>query len=226
MSSHLPRGRFGSRLCRGIAFALAAAALPGCATPQGRRVAEAERTWRCALSLPAQRGRIEATVTLDRAGVQREPARLTWRRETAAGGSIELFWHGVASDFAPYDAAQAVLSYRAGPRSAARRRLELRRVGADGPAGEAISAALEERVRGRVFVYWRDLVAAVRNGALLAVVSDAQGRVHAQTRIDAAFMDEPARAAAMLQPHLAAMIATYERSCRYSSQRGERITIT
>ena len=208
-----------------LALALAVAALAGCATPQDRRVAEAERTWHCSLSRPLPRGRIEASIVLTRTGAQQEAIRFSWRRDVAAG-AIELRWFGTPAGVEPYAGAQSVFSIGTGRPSAIQRRLELRRVAPDGSAAETVFVSPFERMPRRVLVYWRDVTAAARDGAFLAIIGDRQGRVLAQIRIDRSVVDEPAQAAAVLQPQLRAMMANYEQSCRLSSDRGERITIT
>jgi len=212
-------------LGNGLALILAVPAFTSCATPQDRRVAEAERTWLCSLSRPLPRGRIEASVVLTRTGAQQEAIRFSWRREVAAS-AIELRWFGTPTGVEPYAAAQSVFSIGPGRPSAVQRRLELRRIAPDGSAGETVFASPFERLPRRVLVYWRDVTAAARDGAFLAVISDGQGRVLAQTRIDRTVIEEPARAAAILQPQLAAMMASYEQRCRLSSDRREQIIIT
>jgi hypothetical protein len=225
VTSSLRPARSRSHLPDSLALALAVAALAGCATPQDRRVPESERTWHCSLSRPLLRGRIEASVVLTRTGAQQEAIRFSWRRDVGAG-SIELRWFGTPAGVEPYAAAQSVFSIGTGRPSAMLRRLELRRLAPDGAAGETVFASTFERLPRRVLVYWRDVTAAARDDAFLAVIGDSQGRVLVQTRIDRSVLEEPGRAAAILQPQLRAMMANYEQSCRLSSDRGERVTIT
>lgn len=210
----------------GLALALVAAALSSCATPQDRRVAEADRTWRCAASRPLPGGRIEASVSLTRAGTPQAPIEFVWRQEVAAEGTIRLQWYEADDRTEPQPATGALLSFRIGLPDERVRRLELRRARPDGSAGEIVYASPFERLPSRVYARWSDVLAAARDGAFFAVVADRQGDVLAQTRVERNVVDQPSRAAAMLLPQMRAMIGDYERQCQLSSDREEQIIIT
>jgi hypothetical protein len=206
------------------AVMLIAATLPSCTTPQQGRIAEADRLWRCALSHPLPHGSIAAFFSMTRAGMQRDTLRFHWRRIVSTNNSIELGWSGTEG-VEPDAAAQATLSFWIGPRYEGHRRLELRRAGPDGAAGELVFSSRFEPMPWRVSAHWGDVLAAARDGAFIALVTDRRGGIHAQTRVEGNVVAEPARAAATLQPEMSAMVADYERRCQPGSDREDRVIL-
>lgn len=207
-----------------LAFMLMVAALPGCATLQGRRVAEEDRIWRCQLSHPLPHASIAVSFSVTRAGMRRNSIRFYWRREVSTGNSIEVGWSGTQG-VEPDAGAQATISFWIGPRYAGHRRLELRRAGPDGAAGEIVFSSPFEPMPWRVTAHWGDVLAAARDGAFFGLVTDRRGGIHTQTRVEGNVVAEPARAAATLQPEISAMIADYEHRCQAGSDREDRVIL-
>jgi hypothetical protein len=207
-----------------LALGLMVTALPSCASPQERPLADAGRFWRCALSRALPHGSILASFSVTRAGMQRDTIRFHWRREVSANGSIELDWRGT-DGVEPYASARATLSFWIGRNYAGHRRLELRRAGRDGSLGEIVFSSPFSPMPWRVDGRWADVLAAARDGAFFALVTDHRGGIHAQTRVEGNIVAEPAQAAAMLQPEMSAMVADYEHRCQPGSDREDRVIL-
>jgi hypothetical protein len=156
--------------------------------------------------------------------MQRDTLRFHWRREVSTNNAIELDWSGTEG-VEPYSAAQATLSFWIGPRFEGHRRLELRRAASDGSAGEIVFSSRFEPMPWRVSAHWGDVLAAARDGAFFAVVTDHRGGIHTQTRVDGTIVAEPSRAAATLQPEMTATIADYEHRCQAGSERDDRVIL-